>query len=60
MRHQHRFWPAAHAVEHLGLARQVPDALVRQLGIRAVQQHELGWVEGQADVQLARLPAEGG
>ncbi len=48
-----------HPVEHLGLARQVPDALPRQLRIGRVEQHVLRGVEREADVVGPRLGAEG-
>ena len=58
MRDHHRLVVELHPVQHLGLARQIPDAFPRQLGVGRVQQDILRRVEGQADVVGARLGAE--
>ena len=48
-----------HPIEHLGLAREVPDALPRQLRIGRVEEHVLRRVEGQADIVGPCLGPEG-
>ena len=53
MDHQHGFRPEFHQVQHLGLGGQVPDALLDQVRIGAVQHDELRGVERQADVRAA-------
>ena len=54
----HRLVVQLHPVEHLRLARQVPDALLGQFRIGRIQQHILRRVERQADVIVAHLLPE--
>jgi len=60
VRDHHRLVVQPHAVEHFRLARQVPDALLRQRCVWAVEQHVLRRVERQPDVEFARFLPERG
>ena len=56
--HHDGFGAELHQIQHLGLGGQIPDALLHEHGIGTVQHHELGRMEGQPEIELARLPPD--